>query len=426
MNKIIAPILMLTSSLSIASVDQTRVVYGDDNRVETYQATKRNQTLANSTAGMIENVKLIQVGKNVMLPPASIQSDMGLCADERFSDQPSSVICSGFLVGPDLLVTAGHCVTNEQRCKQVSFIFDYKIKSDTKKADMLVSADNVYKCAKVIETKLDGYGKTSRDFALVKLDRPVKNRAPLKYRVKGKIKNKENILVIGHPSGLPQKVASGAQVYDNSPDGFFETNLDTFGGNSGSAVFNNKTGVVEGILVRGAKDYVSDQAAGCARVNHEDEDITGRTDLGEAVSRITDVPTLKYRSLFLAAAKSGDLDSLKKYAKEVKDINITDNEMNSALHLASAQRNIAIVKFLIESKADLNAQNLKGETALHIAAFNNMQKNISKLLVAGADVLIKDNYGVYPSERTSYFAFKIREMLRKTQTEEKKKRRNNR
>lgn len=32
-------------------------------------------------------------------------------------------------------------------------------------------------------------------------------------------------------------------------------NLDTYGGNSGSAVFNDRTGEVEGILVRGEVDY---------------------------------------------------------------------------------------------------------------------------------------------------------------------------
>ena len=41
----------------------------------------------------------------------------------------------------------------------------------------------------------------------------------------------------------------------NKP-GYFVANLDTYGGNSGSAVFNAKTGVIEGILVRGENDYV--------------------------------------------------------------------------------------------------------------------------------------------------------------------------
>ncbi len=43
---------------------------------------------------------------------------------------------------------------------------------------------------------------------------------------------------------------------DASPNGYYVANLDTYGGNSGSAVFNAKTGVIEGILMRGENDYV--------------------------------------------------------------------------------------------------------------------------------------------------------------------------
>jgi len=45
-------------------------------------------------------------------------------------------------------------------------------------------------------------------------------------------------------------------VRDASPTGYFVANLDTYGGNSGSAVFNAKTGVIVGILVRGENDYI--------------------------------------------------------------------------------------------------------------------------------------------------------------------------
>ena len=48
----------------------------------------------------------------------------------------------------------------------------------------------------------------------------------------------------------------GANVRDNSPDSFFVANLDTYGGNSGSPVFNQDDDVVEGILVRGETDFV--------------------------------------------------------------------------------------------------------------------------------------------------------------------------
>ena len=43
---------------------------------------------------------------------------------------------------------------------------------------------------------------------------------------------------------------------DNSPSGHFVANLDAYGGNSGSPVFNSDTHEVEGVLVRGDTDFV--------------------------------------------------------------------------------------------------------------------------------------------------------------------------
>ncbi|OQB98875.1 MAG: hypothetical protein BWX80_03903 [Candidatus Hydrogenedentes bacterium ADurb.Bin101] len=64
--------------------------------------------------------------------------------------------------------------------------------------------------------------------------------------------------VIGHPSGLPKKIAFGSEtrVRKNDAQGFFYANLDSYGGNSGSPVFNAEDGFVEGILVRGNTDFV--------------------------------------------------------------------------------------------------------------------------------------------------------------------------
>ncbi|MDD5627517.1 MAG: serine protease, partial [Elusimicrobia bacterium] len=94
------------------------------------------------------------------------------------------------------------------------------------------------------------------DWALVKLDRPAAGHKPLALNKAGTPANKTPLFVIGHPAGLPTKVAGGATVRDASPEGYFVANLDTYGGNSGSAVFNAYTGLVEGILVRGENDYV--------------------------------------------------------------------------------------------------------------------------------------------------------------------------
>ncbi len=58
------------------------------------------------------------------------------------------------------------------------------------------------------------------------------------------------------------KIAGGAKIR-SVRDQYFIANLDTYGGNSGSAVFNSSTGEVEGILVRGEVDYIFDN--GCRR-----------------------------------------------------------------------------------------------------------------------------------------------------------------
>jgi len=91
----------------------------------------------------------------------------------------------------------------------------------------------------------------------VQLDRKVLGRTPVTIRSAGKIPDGEPLFVIGHPCGLPQKFADGAVVRSNHPAAFFVANLDTYGGNSGSPVFSGKTYQLEGLLVRGQKDFVS-------------------------------------------------------------------------------------------------------------------------------------------------------------------------
>lgn len=411
----------LTSSFVGYSHAKEDVVYGEDNRIETFEASAMEQRLAKSTAGMIKTIKTITVGNKVMLPPYTLEHDMRLCKGERFSEQPSAVICSGFLVGPDLLVTAGHCVKTQEECADVSWIFDYKVNKSNKRADVLVPAKNVFKCKKVIEAKLESKQDGTRiDYSLIRLDRVVKGRAPLKYRTKGTVALNQDILVVGHPSGLPQKVAGGAKVLQNTTSNYFKTNLDTFGGNSGSAVFNADNGQVEGILVRGAKDYESDPA-GCRKVHKTTNEITDFAKYGESVSRMSDIKTLKYLKPFLKAAKNGDLKTVKELASKINDIDIYDNKLNTAFHYAATNNHVEVMDYLIKNNADINAQNNLGETALHLAAFNNSKAAIKLLINNNADTLVKDNFGKLASQRTNYLALGTRAELKVVEKNQKKK-----
>jgi V8-like Glu-specific endopeptidase len=100
------------------------------------------------------------------------------------------------------------------------------------------------------------YNPTGADWAIVKLDRNVEGRQPLSIRREGQIQDNQAVYVIGHPRGLPQKYAGNASVRNNQATTHFVANLDVFGGNSGSPVFNDSTHEVEGILVRGDLDFV--------------------------------------------------------------------------------------------------------------------------------------------------------------------------
>lgn len=281
--------LVILGSLFIAMSANSgtieKVIYGEDNRLDIYEAQNAlHKTLAASTAAMIPNSSLEESGDQIKINGGTLAGD-GICADAKFANQQTSAMCSGFLVGSDLLITAGHCIETMNDCQSNSWVFNYS--NDTALRSVFMSEKkDVYKCSQIIARSLDS--STDNDFALIKLDRQT-DRAPLTYRKSGKISDSAKIVVIGHPSGLPTKISDGANVRGNKNKYYFQSNLDTFGGNSGSAVFDSATGVVEGILVRGERDYVLDSVANCYRPKICKMDECR----GEDVTRITNIKDLK-------------------------------------------------------------------------------------------------------------------------------------
>jgi len=276
-------VLAFTAFGNAGAVD--KVVYGDDDRLDIFETTNPLFIdIARSTAAMIERSSLTEAGENVVITGETLEQ-RGICASAKFSQQITAAMCSGFLVGKDLLVTAGHCIKTQADCDAYAWVFDYNLTTPDK-SEFSVSKSAVYKCKKVISQTLDR--ATLNDFSLIRLERAVTDREPLKYRTEGKIATNHPIVVIGHPTGLPTKVAAGANVRSNENGYYFVANLDTFGGNSGSAVFDAQTGSVEGILVRGENDYVYDYQQGC-RVPQQ---CTNEGCRGEDVTRITNVKAL--------------------------------------------------------------------------------------------------------------------------------------
>lgn len=278
--------LFVSLTLSFSTYAVEKVIYGDDDRLDVFEATNSlHLELARSTAAMISVSKLTDNGEGVTTVSGSSLQSRGICKAAKFADQVTSANCSGFLVGKDLLVTAGHCIRSKRDCQNNAWVFDFKVENADDDA-RTVPTKSVYKCAEILEQSLDR--STQDDYALLRLERVVDDRQPLTVRREGKVATGTNLVVIGHPTGLPTKIAAGAYVRDNDNNYFFQSNLDTFGGNSGSAVFDSESGLVEGILVRGETDYVYDSTRGC-RVPKV---CTNEGCRGEDVTRITNIKKL--------------------------------------------------------------------------------------------------------------------------------------
>lgn len=281
-------LLAILACTQVSAID--KVIYGDDDRVHLNDSeVAAYKELARSTSAMIPNSKLElkYEGLLTLVKGKTLEESMKVCKDEKFSQVMTAANCSGFLVAPNQIVTAGHCIKNDFDCSNNKWVFDFRQDMlDQGQDQLFVDTNNVYSCKKIISRKLNRTSKN--DYALIELDREVKGRKPLKFRSEGKIEDNDPLVVIGHPSGLPTIIADGANVRKNDNDFFFQANLDTFGGNSGSAVFNAKTNTVEGILVRGETDYKYDSEAKCYRVfKCKDDECRG-----EDVTRITVIPEL--------------------------------------------------------------------------------------------------------------------------------------
>jgi len=235
---------------------EPKVIYGGDDRRDVYQETDVTRLQwAASVCGLVDESAVEDNGDGTYTLALDEYRVSGLpaCEEEPFAEQPTAPWCTGFMVGPDLIATAGHCF-DQALLPYVRFVFGFQM-ADAATPVSAFDASQVYEGVEVVGRELAG----EHDYCIVRVDRPI--TAPgaqiLPIRRSGEITAGTVVGLIGHPSGLPLKLAfSGeTQVLDASPEGYFTTNTDSYGGNSGSPVFNPATGLVEGILVRGADDF---------------------------------------------------------------------------------------------------------------------------------------------------------------------------
>ena len=270
--------------MSLNALSGEKVIYGIDNRQNYWEMDKQFQVLADATAMMVRSKQLRESGFDYTFTRRLLgkhyfgnQFENGkLCSNEDFRDEVILGDCSAFLIANDILVTAGHCISNLKDCQSKKWVFRYnKDRSDSGR----IPREDVYNCQEILS-----HNNSDKDHAVIKLNRKVSQWSPLRLS-QSKIELNDSVFTIGYPSGLPVKLALGGKVVELGLSQL-KSNLDTFAGNSGSPVFNRETNEVIGLLVKGQTDYIFDVSQGCFRVNRCPERIGGVDCNGESVTLI--------------------------------------------------------------------------------------------------------------------------------------------
>jgi len=229
-------------------------IYGEDYRMEVKDVMDEDiLEMALAVGGIVFSDQLTRMSNGdylLDLEDLSISDSNGnaypLCPEERFSDQQVLPYCTAFLVAPNIMITAGHCLDVVQP-GEVAIIFGFQVDSFGQIPDIL-PASKVYFVDEIVHVANNFFD----DYAIFRLDRNVpSNVKPLRFRRVGRVPGGTPVGVIGHPLGLPLKIAFGdeTRVYNNTGLRYFNANFDASAGNSGSPVINQLTGAVEGIYV---------------------------------------------------------------------------------------------------------------------------------------------------------------------------------
>lgn len=288
-------------SLFLGATTVQAIIFGADDRVEIYNQPILNQTVSPAVAAMVSPVFLIKdpMGYIMDFPKISDNSEVALCKGEKFYGQPTaSVSCTGFLVAPDLLMTAGHCMTHyntevrntvTSHCSDFKWAFDYKYENAVTDINPLLTNENIASCKEVVYAKFmykikdskdsSGFEIHGEDIALIRLDRHF-DRPTIKLNPS--VKPQQLVKTVGHPTGLPQKATLNGRVLDLNHEHYFTMNLDVLGGNSGSPVLNSNNEAI-GIVVRAfpSLDYVYSDKDQCARPNRCSMDLKSCNDKDE-------------------------------------------------------------------------------------------------------------------------------------------------
>lgn len=410
-----------------------RGIFGDDDRKEVKDAEGIKDfvraTAAMVSKDMIDGNELIGYTLREMLSDR-FETD-NFDDNVRYLDQPTVANCTGFLIAPDILITAGHCVKTLEDAQRWIWVFDYtnELEYDEYYKFIEVPENNMYEVVKVLASILDN--ETKQDYAVLKLDRK-SDRAPYRFRTSGEVSKNSRVNTIGTPTGLPLKFSENAIVVSNEEEQFFKSDIDAFPGNSGGPVFD-PNGFIEGILVRGATQYSNGTYSGDYKYDAECDCIktveftSAEDNAGCQAHKIHKLPseilvmsvyqnleyaienglidrfnswssyswifnndyTIKQGRLELLAANIREYDMLESMLAFTKD-DLSIKDAYNLMDLSIKTNDDKLLTMLLANDAYPDVTYESHPTALQLAVQNNFRKGVDILLNAGADASVKD------------------------------------
>jgi hypothetical protein len=258
------------------------IIYGRDDRREILEGADSARTrLARSSVALVPAAEFDRLLNGGESPLAGER--LGWCPGERFYDQLSLAACSGILLAPDLVLTAGHCIPEGIGCSGLVYVADYHYDMDggAPAIGMLDSA----RCESIVVERVDSVlVPEGFDYAVVQLSGPLAGRDLPQFREQAP-RLGESVFAVGASAGLPAKITFGSVVNVASLSlGYFDFTGDVFAGGSGSGVYD-EGGALLGHHVRGGRDYeVTEQ--GCLEARVVSEGDAGTSEQGNPIAPI--------------------------------------------------------------------------------------------------------------------------------------------
>lgn len=354
----------------------------------------------NSSAVMIPNkfLELREDGmtaiKNDGVTKLSQHPDLGgipLCEENHFGNLPYIANCTGFLIAPNILVTAGQCYLSDNSCSDFNWVFDYDPKG-------LISSKNIYSCKKVLHQSVSiEISDSSDQFAIIELDREVEDRSFIPL---GKIQTPmdgDEVLAVGNFFSVTPQTSKISKSLIELGKGHFSSDLDKWNFSPGALVIDSKEGNLLGLLVRSEGGFKFNKEIMCMDFKTCDYEWDCPGSVITSLSGIEPSALLKVKkNLAVNFIQKNDINSLSTLIKDGFNIDTKDEYGRTLFLLSLSVSNESMIDFMLGQRIDLMAIDYNGQGALHYAVRGKSQQAIDLLLNFGFDPNAKDKLGQTP------------------------------